>query len=483
MRKALKQILWCAAGLVVFCVLCRYVFFNRFSIWIPVSNIPEAADGQQNVTVALDGPAVKLEDISMREGGYAQLSLMPQEKGETDIQINPDTDNPSSLHPVRVGRFNTVYDLSTGNFTGDAAVLIGFTLFWLLVSAIMVWHFFQAKGVLFYDYGTIYYAGFSLFALATGLAMLNVTLSRLIHPESFTMMAAYSAINSASIRYMQLTAPLMLLFSGAMAVSNIVLLRHERPRLQNGLGLLVSALLVIGEGVGAYMFTRDFSGSELEGQIRNTILNTYATIFVYFQCMLTGSVICGITAARHNPDPDKDFIIILGCWFRKDGSLPPLIRSRVDRALSFWTMQKETAGKEAFFIPSGGQGKNESMPEAEAMRRYLVSKGIEDRAILPEDQSLNTFQNMSFSGRIIRDTIPEGKAVFATSNYHVFRSGLWARQTGLAAEGIGSKTKWWFWPNAFMRETAGLFQKRWKQEILFLLLLVVFFGFLSMILW
>jgi uncharacterized SAM-binding protein YcdF (DUF218 family) len=313
--------------------------------------------------------------------------------------------------------------------------------------------------------------------------MLNVTLSRLIHPESFTMMAAYSAINSASIRYMQLTAPLMLLFAGAMAVSNIVLLRHERPRLQNGLGLLVSALLVIGEGVGAYMFTRDFSGSELEGQIRNTILNTYATIFVYFQCMLTGSVICGITAARHNPDPDKDFIIILGCWFRKDGSLPPLIRSRVDRALSFWTMQKETAGKEAFFIPSGGQGKNESMPEAEAMRRYLVSKGIEDRAILPEDQSLNTFQNMSFSGRIIRDTIPEGKAVFATSNYHVFRSGLWARQTGLAAEGIGSKTKWWFWPNAFMRETAGLFQKRWKQEILFLLLLVVFFGFLSMILW
>jgi vancomycin permeability regulator SanA len=315
----------------------------------------------------------------------------------------------------------------------------------------MVWHFFQAKGVLFYDYGTIYYAGFSLFALATGLAMLNVTLSRLIHPESFTMMAAYSAINSASIRYMQLTAPLMLLFAGAMAVSNIVLLRHERPRLQNGLGLLVSALLVIGEGVGAYMFTRDFSGSELEGQIRNTILNTYATIFVYFQCMLTGSVICGITAARHQPAPDKDFIIILGCWFRNDGSLPPLLKGRVDCAVAFWKKQKEISGREAVLIPSGGQGPDEPMPEAEAMRRYLAAQDIPAPLICTETESASTYQNMVFSKKKIDGINPHGKTIFATTNYHVFRSGVWAGQAGLPAEGIGGKTRWWFWPNAFMR--------------------------------
>ena len=85
-------------------------------------------------------------------------------------------------------------------------------------------------------------------------------------------------------------------------------------------------------------------------------------------------------------------------------------------------------------------------------------------------------------GKIIRENNPEGKTVFATSSYHVFRSGLWAKQAGLSAEGIGSRTKWWFWPNAFIRETAGLLQKRWKQELLFLLLLLVFFGSLSMVL-
>ena len=72
------------------------------------------------------------------------------------------------MHILRVGHFHTVYDKNNDNFTGDTALMIGVTLFWLLVSAIMLWHFFQAKGTAFYDYSTIYYAGFSLFALVTG---------------------------------------------------------------------------------------------------------------------------------------------------------------------------------------------------------------------------------------------------------------------------------------------------------------------------
>jgi hypothetical protein len=281
---------------------------------------------------------------------------------------------------------------------------------------------------------------------------------------------------------MIMTMPLVLAFAAAMAVSNIVLLRHQKPRIRNVLGLLVSALLAAGEAAGWYIFSHDFIGSELEMRIDSTLRNTYATVFVYFQCMLTGAVICGIKAARNRPAPDKDFIIIHGCWFRPDGTLPPLLRGRADRALEFWHAQKEKTGREARFIPSGGQGGNEPMAEAEAIRQYLLSRGMEDRLILPEDQSMNTCENMDFSRKIIEEENPESQVVFVTSSYHVFRSGLWARQAGLTAEGIGSKTKWWFWPNAFMRETVGLMQKRWKQEILFLLLLVAFFGMLTLVL-
>lgn len=476
MRKAIKQILLCAIALLLICLVCRAAFFDHLNIYLP---LPESA--QPAAEIRVSQPEVLRTGEAEPRGGYLRLSVYPEEPGETDLTYGNDADG-ALRHMLRVDRFHTVYDMNTGNFTGDTVVLAAVTLFWLLVSAIMLWHFFQAKGAAFYDYGTIYYAGFSLFALASGLVMLSVTVSHLLHPEGYSMYDAYSAISGASARYMLLTMPLMLVFAVAMAVSNIVLLRHERPRIQNALGLLVSALLIVGELIGLFLLSRNFSGSEIAYRIDNTLQNTYATVFIYFQCMLTGAVICGFTAALRTPAPDKDFIIILGCWFRPDGSLPPLLRGRADKALEFWTKQKEKTGKEARFIPSGGQGRNEPMPEGEAIRQYLLSRGIEDRLILPEDRAVNTYENMANSRQIIRETAPEGKTVFATSSYHVFRSGLWARQAGLAAEGLGGRTKWWFWPNAFMRETAGLLQKRWKEELLFLVLLIVFFGILSMIL-
>ena len=47
--------------------------------------------------------------------------------------------------------------------------MIAVTLFWFLVTAIMIWHYTQARGSAYYAYSTIYFAGFSLFALVTGL--------------------------------------------------------------------------------------------------------------------------------------------------------------------------------------------------------------------------------------------------------------------------------------------------------------------------
>ena len=478
MRRAAKQIGVCVLGLVLFCVLCRLFLFNQFALYLPLM------DGRtEDTPITVQQSEILRAGPVERRDRTLKVPLLPAGAGETEVLFGDPSADSAEMHILRVGRFNTVYDLGTGNFTGDAAVLIAVTLFWLLVSAIMIWHFFQARGVRFYDYGTIYYAGFSLFALASGLVMLSVTVSRLAHPEEYNMFSAYAAISGASSQYMLMTMPLVVLFAGAMAVSNIALLRNQGFRARNALGLLVSALLIAGEALGWYLLSRDFMGSEMEGRINRMLENTYATMFIYFQCMLTGAVICGLWAAKNRPAPEQDFLIIHGCWIRPDGTLPPLLRGRAEKALSFWRWQKEQTGREAIFIPSGGQGRDEPMAEAEAIRQYLVSQGIPDHLIIPETESTTTYENMAFSRRIIDRLNPEGKTVFATSSYHVFRSGLWARQAGLAAEGIGSRTVWWFWPNAFLRETAGLIQKRWKQELVFLLLLILFFGILSMVLW
>lgn len=485
MRKAIKQILVCAAGLLVICVFCRFAFFDHLDVYIPqgqfLGDEPRARNGEEEPRFTIRQPEVLRTGSAEKKGKYLRVEVYPQGRGKTEM-ISDSGANGAGGHTFRVDRFHTVYDLNTGNFTGDSVVLAAVTLFWMLVTAIMVWHFLQARGPRFYGYGSIYYAGFSLFSLSTAIAMLAATLSHLFHPEQYSMYTVWSIASGASIQYMMLSAPLVLLFAGALAVSNAALLRHQRFRLPNLLGILIGALLALGELAGRNLFSLEQGVAGEQGKILHVLLNAFATVFVYFQCMLTGSVLCSLLAARHQPAPDKDFIIIHGCWFRPDGTLPPLLRSRTDRALEFWRWQRAQTGKKACFVPSGGKGSDEPMPEAEAIRNYLLAEGVEDRLILPEDRSVSTLENMAFCRQIIERANPAAKTVFATSSYHVFRSGILARQVGLEAEGIGGKTRWWFWPNAFLRETAGLMLRRWKQELLCLLLLIAFLAALAAVL-
>jgi len=476
MKSPVRQIAALTLILILFLVACRLTLYRSYQLYLPI----DAEDGGRPRVLAPDDGVVQVGG-EVERGRYVRVPISPQQAGETDLIVSDGRDG-YDVHYLRVDRFRTVYDRTTGGFTGDNAVLAGLTLFFLSLSVIMTRSFLDARGPRFYAYSTIYYAGFSIFSLVTGLTMLNITLRRLVEADSFDMLNAYQSINSINSRFMMLTMPLVVVFAILMAVSNIALLRHERPRPANILGILVSLMLLLGEAVGVIMYRHIFGQTHTAFRAETTLEGVYATCFVYFECMLAGSVICGVHAARYEPEPDKDFIIILGCWFRRDGTLPPLIRGRVERALTFWRHQKAKTGKTACFIPSGGQGKNETMPEAEAMRRYLLSHGVPDSMIIPETRSRNTYENMEFSRDIIRSVDRDASVVYATTNYHVFRSGVWAGLAGLPAEGIGGRTKWWFWPNAFMRECAGLLKNRWKQELILLLLLICFFYMLSAVL-
>ena len=84
-------------------------------------------------------------------------------------------------------------------------------------------------------------------------------------------------------------------------------------------------------------------------------------------------------------------------------------------------------------------------------------------------------QFIHFSKDVIDGHDPDSsgaKVCYVTTNYHVLRSGILANKIGLTAEGLGPKTKWWFWPNAFVRECVGFFSNR-KMMILYLAVLLV----------
>ena len=63
-------------------------------------------------------------------------------------------------------------------------------------------------------------------------------------------------------------------------------------------------------------------------------------------------------AASHIPKYDKDFVIILGSKINNDGTLPPLLKGRVDKAIDFGNKQYESTKKKIIYVPSGATGYN-----------------------------------------------------------------------------------------------------------------------------
>ena len=318
-----------------------------------------------------------------------------------------------------------------------------------------------------YSYNTIYYFGFSLFIAFILLIYVELLIDQIREPDIYNANQSILVVYESARAFMFYTSPFILVFSICLCVSNISLIRHEGCRPVNLLGILLSLFLVLGE-VFLWRFDYYVSGSQFEVMIHDMAANLLAAVYLYVECMLIGIIVADLFAARYWPDYDKDFMIILGCGIRQDGTPTPLLRGRVDKALEFARRQKEATGKDLIFVPSGGQGPNEVISESESMKNYLLSKGIPKERILMEDQSTTTFENMKFSKEKIMAIDPNAKIAYSTTNYHVFRSGLFARRVKMRAQGIGARTKWYFWPNAAVREFVGLLTQHRGKQILIL---------------
>ena len=226
-----------------------------------------------------------------------------------------------------------------------------------------------------YSYNTIYYAGFFLFIFFILITIIRIFLLLVNNVEGYIFMNVVSCILSSAKNYMLLTFPLILVFSIGLVISNISLIRHEGKSLSNFLARILAILMIAGEVI---LYRYDFyaSGSQFEVMVHDIFANSFAAIYLYFECMVIGTIIAFVIVSRYEPNYDKEFMIVLGCGLMKDGSLTPLLKGRVDRALQFYNNQKKLTGKELTFIPSGGQGPDEVISESEAMKRYLLSQGI-----------------------------------------------------------------------------------------------------------
>ena len=332
----------------------------------------------------------------------------------------------------------------------------------------LLWAFREQLRYNPYSYNTIFYLGFALFALSVMITHMYLYINMKIYPELYTGNTIVHTVLDSVKNYIRLSAPFILMFSAGLFISNIALIRYEGRRFTNTLGSILGMLLLAGALV-MIALDKEYLMSGNETMPRYLLENLFSVVYLYFECMLIGTIVADAIVARHEPDKDKDFLIVLGCALKKDGTPTPLLQGRLDRAIDFYNKQKDRTGKELMFITSGGQGADEVIPESSAMKRYLIEHGIPEERIIEENQSTSTYENMLYSKDKIWEIDPEGKVAFSTTNYHVFRSGLFARRVKMRAVGMGADTKWYFWPNAAVREFIGLLTKHCVKQAVILL--------------
>jgi uncharacterized SAM-binding protein YcdF (DUF218 family) len=156
---------------------------------------------------------------------------------------------------------------------------------------------------------------------------------------------------------------------------------------------------------------------------------------------LEGCVVSGMLGNAQEP---VEYLIVLGAQV-KGTRVSKALAQRLGKAEEYLKEHPDT-----LVIVSGGQGQGEDISEAEAMKAWLVERGIAGERILMEDRSVNTSQNIRFSRELLGET--DGPVGIVSNDFHVFRAVHIAKAQGLRAVPIPAPSSLGMYPHYMMRE-------------------------------
>jgi uncharacterized SAM-binding protein YcdF (DUF218 family) len=160
-----------------------------------------------------------------------------------------------------------------------------------------------------------------------------------------------------------------------------------------------------------------------------------------------------IAGAHTDADPSADFVVVMGAGV--DGASPS--RSMTDRLTA--ALGYLNAYPDSVAIVSGCRGEGEDVSEAEAMRVWLVNRGVSDSRIIKEEQARSSYENLRNSLNIIQSLGGAGKIAVVSSEYHLYRIRLIARALGFTPLCVaGRTTNPALMVNYFIREAFGVWR-------------------------
>ena len=121
-----------------------------------------------------------------------------------------------------------------------------------------------------------------------------------------------------------------------------------------------------------------------------------------------------------------DMAIVLGNLVEANGSLSPVLRGRVDRALALYRQSRV-----ARIMVSGGMGLQAGRyPEGLAMKQYLVARGVPADRIVEDNHGENTYLTAK-DFLPVADSLQVHSVIVVSSFYHITRSKYILRKLGV----------------------------------------------------
>ena len=426
---------------------------------------------------SIDDLSVKIEDDSVIEiiekkedNNNLIFKFKSKSTGHSFFEILDQEDTTCYMNSFYIHKFGVItFNEKYGNSSFSFIIPISLSIWIAYITFGLIKKFKVSYSKSIYQYVNIAYLGLIIFL---SFSFLSQILS--IREYRGFIYTIKGMINLSS-HFSILVLPIAFITSILVTLLGFILVKREGMNIKNLLGILLGLFFCVAtilpfklnDILQAATWIDVHNEAGFATYLQRFLEVTIFSVVAYLECILLATIILGIKSVRRIPKFDKDFIIILGCQIKKDGTLTKLLQGRADRAIEFAKMQKENTNKDIKFVPSGGQGDDEVVSEALAIKNYLVEQGIKEKDIIIEDKSKNTFENIKFSNNLIKEKMKKAQIAFSTTNYHVFRAGCIANQQCLQMEGIGAKTKIYFWINAFIREfIATLFSEKKKHIIM-----------------
>lgn len=148
------------------------------------------------------------------------------------------------------------------------------------------------------------------------------------------------------------------------------------------------------------------------------LYRTFLSLCIIGLCIFTLMEGFIIYDGHHMDEGEGDIILVLGAGLVQGDQVSQVLVPRLENAVIEHQKSPDTP-----IIVSGGQGADETISEAAAMKQWLIDHGVEESVIWMEDESTTTSENFLLSMEVMKEhEIASHRITLITNGFHMHRA-------------------------------------------------------------